>query len=332
MRKIVFLIMATFLWAGNMITIAEYNVQNLFDLKTSGNEYEEYIPFGSSNWNYKTYNIKLKHTARVIKDLNADIVALCEIESIKALKDLRKTLQQMGVYYKYFGIANRKKTTVKVAYLSKLKPIYKKEIWVGRNTKYRKILEVKFNDFYLFINHWSSKSHPESDRIKSAKALKHRLKEIGYDKNFVITGDFNSDYEENIKFKRRRKLNNTHGITGINDILKTSFVKLKAKEARLKDDELYNLWYDLDKDDRWNYIHRGNKENLDSMIISKPVLERGGFDYVYGSFNVLRKKYLFYKRGTRISSWYIKYRKNSKRHMGVGYSDHLPIYAKFLVE
>ena len=331
MRIIVFLIMATFLWAGNMITIAEYNVQNLFDLKTSGNEYKEYIPFSSSNWNYKTYGIKLKHTARVIKDLDADIVALCEIESMEALKDLRKTLQGMGVYYKYFGIANRKKTTVKVAYLSKIRPIYQKEIWVSRSYKYRNILEVKFDDFYLFINHWSSKAHPESDRIKSAKALKHRLNQIGYDKNFIITGDFNSDYEEYKKFKRKRKLNNTHGITGINHILKTLHVKTQAKYTKLKNDELYNLWYDLDKDDRWNYIHRGNKENLDSMIISKPVLERGGFDYVYGSFGVLRKSYLFYKRN-RINNWYIKYSKNYARHMAKGYSDHLPIFANFLIK
>jgi predicted extracellular nuclease len=309
------------------ITIAEYNVENLFDLQRSGYEYKEFIPNTKSNWNVKTYRIKLQHIARVIKDLNADIVALCEVESLTALKALQKTLQQKGVYYKYYGIANQKNTTVKVAYLSKIKPLYQKEIWVGRGYKYRNILEVKFPSFYLFVNHWKSKRGGESNRIKSAKALKKRLQAIGYDKNFVITGDFNSDYEEYKKFKRKRKLNDTHGKTGINHILNTIAVTTKAKEAKLRGDALYNLWYDLEEKKRWNYIHRGKKENLDSIIVSAPVLERGGFDYVYGSFNVLKKEFLFYKK--RVNGWYMRYSHKGARHMGKGYSDHLPIYAQF---
>jgi endonuclease/exonuclease/phosphatase family metal-dependent hydrolase len=325
-RFLIAMIMAIDIFAQT-IKIAEYNVENLFDLQRSGYEYKEYIPNTKANWNLKTYRIKLEHTARVIKDLDADIVALCEVESLIALKDLRKVLQQKGVYYKYFGIANQKKTTVKVAYLSKIKPIYTKEIWVGRSYKYRNILEVKFKDFYLFINHWKSKSGGESHRIKSAKALKKRLESIGYDKNFILTGDFNSDYEEYKKFVRKRRLNDTNGKTGINHILNTYTTTTQAKDAHLQGDALYNLWYDLPQEQRWNYIHRGKKENLDSIIISAPVLQRGGFDYVYNSFGVLKKGYLFYKK--RINKWYMRYSNKGARHMGKGYSDHLPIYAKF---
>ncbi len=72
-----------------MIKIATYNVENLFDMKRSGWEYKEYIPNTVSEWNQKNFDIKVKHTARTIKDINADIIALQEIESLDALKALR---------------------------------------------------------------------------------------------------------------------------------------------------------------------------------------------------------------------------------------------------
>ena len=115
-----FSLLAALLFGETTLKIVEYNVQNLFDLYYDGAEYEEYIPNTRSNWNIKTYTIKLKHVARVIKELNADIVALEEVETLQALKDLRRTLQNIGVYYKYYAIADAKRTTVKVAVLSKV--------------------------------------------------------------------------------------------------------------------------------------------------------------------------------------------------------------------
>ena len=316
-----------------MIHIAEYNVENLFDLKYSGNEYDEFIPNRRSNWNARTYRIKLRHIARVLRDMNADIVALEEVESLQALKDLRRTLRSMGIYYRYYAIADAKPTTVKVALLSRIPFVYAKEIWVTRSLRYRNILEVKFRvedeSFYLFVNHWKSKSGPESRRIVSARILRKRLEQIGFDKNIIVTGDFNSDYEEFEKFKRRWKLNDTHGKTGINHVLRTKEATKEASQVKLMHNALYNLWYDLPPQERWNYIHRGEKETLDSMIISKPVLERGGFDYVFGSFKVFRAPYLFYKK--RINGWYMRYSNKGVRHMGKGYSDHLPIEADFRV-
>ena len=79
---------------AQMLKIATYNVENLFDLKKSGYEYKEYVPNSRSNWNKKTYKIKLKNIAKVIKNIDADIIALEEIESLQALKDLKNTLNK----------------------------------------------------------------------------------------------------------------------------------------------------------------------------------------------------------------------------------------------
>jgi hypothetical protein len=49
-----------------------------------------------------------------------------------------------------------------------------------------------------------------------------------------------------------------------------------------------------------------------------------GLNYVNNSFHVFKPKYLFHKKGY-IYRWQYK----SKRHLGKGYSDHLPIVATF---
>lgn len=315
-----------------MVTIASYNVENLFDLETSGYEYQEYIPNGVSNWNQKNYKIKLKNLSKVIIDIDADIIALQEIESIKALKELRKTLKQSGLYYQYYKIADRKNTTVKVAILSKIPFDYTKEISVKSSMKYRNILESKFTvnekSFYIFTNHWKSKGGPESMRIVSAKALLRRVKEIGYDKNIILLGDFNSDYEEYIKFKKKRRHNDTGGKTGINHVLKSITQNTKASSTKYEKNNFYNLWYDLEEKDRYTYIFRGKKEALDNILISQSLLNKKDIYYKNNSLNTLNKDYLF--KGKKINRWYTSGKK-PRKHRGKGYSDHLPLIAEFIV-
>ncbi len=328
------LLLFSSLLAQKSIKIASYNVENLFDLVKDGNEYEEFKPNTASLWNQNTYKIKLQNIAKVIKDVDADIVGLVEIESLQALKDLRFTLKQMGLYYEYYAITDRKKTTIKVAILSKIPFTYTKELSITSSLSYRNILESKFklgdNYLYVFVNHWNSKTHPESSRIVSAKALKKRIEEIGEHQNIVLVGDFNSDYEEYLKFAKERRLNDTYGKTGINHILNTTKHKDIASKTTLSKDELYNLWYDTSLDKRYTYIYKGTKEALDNIIISQSLLEKKGIYYKDGSIKNLSSAYLF-KSAKYIKRWEIV-RGKIKKHKGEGYSDHLPVMAEFIVE
>ena len=331
MRFLLFFLLLLTTLFGDTLKIATYNVENLFDLQRSGYEYEEYIPYTQANWNDRTYRIKLKNIARVIKDINADIIALQEIESLKALKDLRYTLKRSGLYYPYYALAKLKNTTVKVAILSKIPFIYTREIAVTSSYKYRNILEAKFKlkgeDLYLLVNHWKSKAGPESMRIVSAKKLQKRVQELGVDKNIIALGDFNSDYEEYILFKRKRKLNNTHGITGINHILGTINYKQNAQKTSITKGDFYNLWYDkTPKEDRFSYIFRGKKEAMDSILITSSLLDHKGIDYKDASIHPFKAPYLF--KGKSLNRWKIRWKK-PRRHYGKGYSDHLPVIAEF---
>lgn len=332
MIRLLFLISLTTLLFGENVRIASYNVENLFDLKYDNREYVEYIPNTSWQWNIKNQTKKLNNISKVIADINPDIIGLQEIESLQALKDLKKNLQAHGLYYKYYSFANAKNTTIKVALLSRYPIIYSKELWVTSSRKYRNILEVKLNingqDLYIFNNHWKAKSGPESKRIVSAKILKKRLDTLGHDKAIIIMGDLNSHYEEYLLFKKKRRHNDTRGKTGINHTLKTlhknQAVSLKALLACNKC--LYNLWYDAKSSKRWTHSYKGSKETLDNIIISKGLIDNKGIEYIQGSINRFDPKYLIkYNKPYR---WQ-RSRNYPKRHVGKGYSDHFAIYADF---
>jgi len=313
------------------VKIATYNVENLFDMNDDGNEYEEYIPNTSWGWNDAMYRIKLRNTAKVIHDIGADIIGLQEIESETALKDLKAELNRQGLYYQYYAFARAKNTTVAVALLSRYPITSALSRSIGAHRAFRDILEVKVDikgkPLRLFVNHWKSKSGPESMRIQSAKVLKKRLNELDVNEPYVLMGDFNSHYEEYRTFLKSRKHNDTDGITGINHILKTidndqnpiTYTSLKSKE-----NSLYNLWYELPEDQRWSHLFKQFKEGLDNIIISPALADGKGLDYVRGSFAKFDEPYLFYKG--KMYRWQ-QSRKYPKHHLGEGYSDHLPLCA-----
>lgn len=316
---------------GADVKIATYNVENLFDMNDNGTEYEQYIPNTSWGWNEEMHRIKLRNTAQVIKDIGADVIGLQEIESEIALKELKAELNRQGLYYPHYAFARSKNTAVAVAILSRYPIKSALSHSVSSHRSYRDILEAKLNlngkTLRIYVNHWKSKSGPESMRIESAKVLKKLITALPKDEPYVLMGDFNSDYEEYKTFVRSRKHNDTGGITGINHILKTIDENQNPiTYASLKncDDCLYNLWYEVESFDRWSHEYRGNNEALDNMIISPSLADGKGIEYVRGSFKRFEKPYLFYKG--KPYRWQ-QSRKKPKHHMGEGYSDHLPITA-----
>lgn len=327
--------LSPYLVAGEHVRIATYNVENLFDLKRSGNEYAEYIPDTSWKWNAETYRAKLANIARVIADMKPDVIALQEIESAEALRDLQIAVKKAGLYLPYSAIADAKETTVKTALLSRIPLKAKREIWVDRGKSYRNILEVRLAvgkmPLFLFVNHWKSKSGPESRRIRSAKALKQRLDALG-GIDYVLLGDFNADYDEKHLFVRKRKHNDTDGITGINDILVTmrdeKGVTLQSLDSCPRC--AYNLWYDLPGAQRWSHKFYGQKEALDHIIISPTLADGKGSEYLRGSFKRFTPNYLFTSKGA-LYRWQ-RSRGYPKHHTGKGFSDHLPIFADFRIE
>jgi hypothetical protein len=285
------------------IKVASYNVENLFDLEFNGGEYPQYIPY-THNWNSKSLKLKLKNLSEVICEIDADIIALQEIENINALKLLQKSLKYYGCAYRYFSITKKATSSTQVALLSRLKIESSKEIRVPKRGV-RDILEVKVlvdgNPLFIFVNHWSSKRGGNSSTL-SARVLKREL-EYFRGREYILIGDFNSNYNEKRLY---------------------SFLNSSRHICNLDINSHYNLWYELPIYQRWSYNFYGKKEGLDNILIPYTLLDGKRIDYKRGSFNRFKPNYLFHKRG-----YILRWEYKNNRHVGVGYSDHLPIFAYF---
>jgi len=313
--------------------IASYNVENLFDLHADATEYPEYHPNGEYGWDGKMLAVKLKNIASVIKDLDAEIVALQEIESEKALSLLQKQLSLLDAGYAYSAIARQRLTPVRCAVLSRFPIVEQKEIFVGNNQE-RSLLRVVFqiadDPLIVYVNHWKSKSGPESKRIIYAAVLAADISTLACDADFVLLGDFNEDYNEYETFKESPRLNDTRGVTGINHIIKTLKDRQMVTESFLTSQTdcryLYNLWLEIPESRRWSVNFFGRKNSPDNIIVSKALYDKKGISYMDNSFDKFDPDYLF--EDNKVFRWQRSNRGNG-RHLGRGYSDHLPVFAKF---
>ena len=330
MYKIVFFLFSPLFLFSVELKIASYNVENLFDMHLDGTEYERYIP-NQDNWTALMLTQKLTNISEVICDIDADIIGLQEIENTNALRLLQKSLQKYGCFYPYAKISKKSNSAIQVALLSKILIRASQDIVVSPLWGIRNILEVQLmvdsNPLYIYVNHWSSKRSPESKRILSALALKKRVLELPKESQYILLGDFNSDYNEYVKMKAKH--NDTHGKTGINHVLKSIQKErlLRVSDIEPNTYQHYNLWLEYAIYQRWSYNFYGKKEGLDAFLLPYTLFDGKGIDYINGSFLVLKKSYLFHKKGY-IYRWVYK----KKRHIGEGYSDHLPVFAKFSTE
>jgi len=301
--------------------VASYNVENFFDLHYDKTEYKEFIP-NTKTWNRKSFYNKLKNISRTIEDLDADILALQEIESEKVLD----AIIQKNPEYKYSAFLKNKDSAIGVALLSKYKISSYSSIKVNQKNKFsRDILKanllIENNPLIIYVNHWRSKRASESKRVPYAIALKSEIDKIK-NQDYIILGDLNSNYNEYQTFKYDKKLNDTYGITGINQILNTTikenFVQ-KNKILNYNENVHFNSWLDLPKNKRFSTKFRNNNNTPDNILLPATLFDNKNISYINNSFKVFTPKYLL--KNNKILRW--------NNYKNTGYSDHLPIFAYF---
>ena len=188
----------------------------------------------------------------------------------------------------------------------------------------RAILEVQLEVdgalLYVFSNHWKSgASDPatEKTRVENAKTLRTRLDEILRDDpnaDIIIGGDLNSMYNHKQRYPALKP-------TGINDILGSQGNELAI---RGKERDLYNLWYELPLAERGSDTFRGEWGTLMHLIISRGLYDYRGVQYVDNSFAVAKFS------GLNMDPMGLPLRWSGEGPTGSGFSDHFPIFAKFV--
>jgi len=300
MVHLLFFLLLPFLLFSQSLRVASYNVENLFDMHHDKSEYAAYIPY-KHNWIPTILNKKLTHIAEVICETDATIIGLQEIENLNALKLLQQHLKRYGCSYPYRAITHTPQSAIQVALLSRLPIEYAKDLVVTHARGIRNILEVKFRlegeDLIIFVNHWNSKRAPNAKRLRSAKRLKRRLDQLSSGVSYLLMGDFNLNYNDPILL----------------DTLEAGRVFVKQN---------YNLWFEFPIYRRWSHNFYGNKQALDAIIVGSALVDGKGLEYLKDSFYVLKKPYLFHKKG-----YILRWSYQQGRHRGIGYSDHLPVVA-----
>ena len=345
----------------SQVSIGSYNLENLWDhdkhnTVEAWKDYKDHLPndivdqlppppqysFYSakrSNWySPRTLNAKIKsilHTIRLSG--TPTILALQELESAgnnskvwdipyHGRSTFKKELQKLG--YKYFILGEQEEdnpVAVTTAVISKV-PISAEpsvKIRFGYSTSARDVQVVQWDlpnnsRLLIFNGHFKSKAGGgKSQRILTAQAVAKRIKtELAKpgETHIMVTGDLNTSYyEEPLQHL---------GSTGDERLM-------LGRPTR----KLYNLWYELKEQDRWEHSFSGERGTLSHMLISHGLYKKYGLSYVDQSFKVVGQKGKAAK--VLLSPEGIPYRWQIRKyfaravHINKGYSDHLPLVARF---
>jgi len=224
--------------------------------------------------------------------------------SPKNEKGLPTTVQKTAVFSRFQIL--REKT--KIHPLERARPIL--ETWI----------DVTGNELVVFANHWKSGASSwemEQVRLQNAQVLRDRLDELIKENpsvDFVLAGDFNSDYNQKARYDFKK--------TAINDVLKST-----GDEAQVsvnKNGLVYNLWYDYPIEKRGSDTYRGYWGTLMQIMVSSGMYDTKGVHYVYNSFERGDFGFNTFASSGEPKRW-------SSTFSGSGFSDHLPISMKIKI-
>ncbi len=269
MRALFTLVFAVFMAFASEISIATYNVQNLFDCKNDGSEYLDF-QVGASKWDCEAAGGKLQRTRQIISAIDTDIIALQEVENEQVLRALVD-----GSEYKFIAFSKAKNSPVGLALVSKIKPSGS-EIFEVPNVKTRNILKVVFEvegkKFSVFVNHFPAYKNGINMQKKAERTLRAAL---GNEQNAIVLGDFNSPYGQK---------------SILNDIIATR--------------GFYDLYSFLAPKDRYSHAVHGKKRAIDHVLLSPSFMANGDLSYVDGSFEVFKPSFVVDEHGFAKSNLY----------------------------
>lgn len=180
-------------------------------------------------------------------------------------------------------------------------------------------VDVNGYPLVLFANHWksgASNAEIEKTRVENAMVLKARLDELRAENSkvdFILGGDFNSDYNQSHRYDYME-------LTGINDVLFST--GNEETVAMGHPHKVYNLWHEIPVNERGSDVFRGYWGTLMQIMISPGLYDYSGVQYVDNSF----ERGVFVDKNVYATN--MTPRRWNAFSEGMGYSDHLPISMK----
>lgn len=290
------------------ISVATWNAQTFFDVDFSGNEYSEYAS-SKNGWNEEKYFVRLLRVADALEQINADIIALEEIENLNVVYAITKLLP-FNSKLRYAVFAKEEGSSLGLVLFSRYPIIrantHQIQLPEVLPETLRPVLEVQVNvptqNVIILVNHWKSKSSggkkSEITRKCQQALLTESIYQIKSEKenaHIIALGDFNQETAEFEIDKEKREI----------------ILISKNNHERVK-----SIWLEKLNLKDGSYYFRDNWEQIDHIFISS---EKA----VFGKSEIVKRKFFLTEEGLP---------KSYKLYSGSGLSDHLPLKAEIILK
>ena len=308
------------------VTIAFYNVENLFDTTDDlKKKDDEFTPQGAKKWTSNRYRAKVNSLGKVLAAIGDEnlpgLIGLCEVENLNVLEDLANSghLQQGGYELVHFdspdvrGIDNAllyRPEFFKLQYAETISVIFPENPYPTRDILYIKGALNNNEILHIFVNHWPSRvggqKRSEQRRMFTASVLRKKtddIFQIDSTAKIIIMGDMNDE-----------PVNRS-----VSEVLRAG---KPGPSTRL--DTLFNMMMPLNKAGEGSYNYQGKWNMLDQIIVSGALLNGKCGWSIEGKAEVFHPEWMEH-RGKKYSVPSKTYGGN--RYFG-GFSDHFPVRIK----
>lgn len=340
LRQTFTLLLAGLLLAGSLsaqgkkqarLTVAFYNLENLFDTIDGPNNDADFLPDGKNQWTEEKYKQKLHNMAYAISQIGSkrgpDILGVCEIENRGVLEDLLKEpeLANSGYQIVHFDSPDKRGIDCALFYRAKYYEFTDARphpvTLVGEeHIKTRDVLEVNGKllgePLSLLVAHWPSRVGGEQvslkRRLQAAQVMRRvtdSLLTADPQHKVILMGDFNDDPTSPSVIEGLRSKNKPEGLSAT-DLYNPMAVHYASGRGTLAYRDVWNLFD--------NILVSGSL--VDAPATSLHLLKdkkTGYYGHIFDADFLIQRTGHFKGYPFRTFS--------SGRFQG-GYSDHYPVY------
>lgn len=244
------------------LKIVSWNVETFFDAVDDGVEYKEFRG-NKTKWSETAYKQRLIRLCEALKEIDADVCVLLEIENENVIQDINNTFPLIdwgGKNYRYAAFDKAKEAAIGSAVLSRypLEDLTVHNIDMKNNGKMpplRSIMCVTVSGtLLLIVNHWKSKVGGVKETEKWRREQEGVLASLftSHAKDAVIAlGDFNRDESAFDK--------------------EEGAVRLRGSKME-KDDSVVSAWSMIGDDSApGSYYYKGKWERIDNVFVNSLV-------------------------------------------------------------
>lgn len=318
------------------VTVAFYNLENLFDTEDGPNNDAEYLPDGANHWTLEKYHNKLHNMAKVISQIGGDgpaVIGVSEVENRKVLEDLVKepALQRLGYSIVHYESPDFRGIDCALLYRPEIFKLtassaHPVNIPGEPHIKTRDVVVasgyIDNEPFSFLVGHWPSRAGGEAvslnRRMAAAETMRAQADSIlrlEPKSKIIMMGDFNDDPTSPSVVKGLRLKKGPKGL-GANEFYTPMRKLYKDGIGTLAYRDVWNLFDimcvngNLIGEDHNSFkVYKDPKTGYYAYVFNKPFLRQQS------------GRYKGYPHRTMVGGEYQN-----------GYSDHFPVYMYLVKE